>query len=455
MYKSSIVVFAALLLLMATACQHNAGECIPDCSDKTCGDDGCGGECGSCPSVEVCDGSTCTTCGNGELEEHETCDPSASVRCPQESGCVSDDACFVPTYTGSVDTCDAVCDTMQIIECVTGDGCCPAGCNPGNDVDCAPAECGNGTLDPGESCDPPDIPCVDECEATEACETAEFWGFEASCTLECRREPITVCSMTSDGCCPDDCTYQTDADCAEPVCGDGSIDGDETCDSAIPASDEGACPQTCDDNRACTNDLMSGSDCEVFCQRSSIVQCTGGDDCCPAGCTEADDPDCANVACGDGIVDGDEGCDNAIPAGEPGACPTDAAMCDDGDECTTDSLEGSAADCSARCINEEPACIDGDGCCPPACSPSEDADCAELELCPDYCFGAITYCRNEHELFSSTEECMAACAMMPVGEPDASSGDSIHCRIHHLEDARTDPEGHCEHSALEPLGGCE
>jgi hypothetical protein len=391
------------------------------------------------------------------LDDDETCDDSAGVRCPKESGCVNDDACFIPHYSGSPQTCDAVCDTMQIIECATGDDCCPPGCNPGNDVDCAPPACGNHSLDPGESCDPPEFPCVDVCESSDTCETAELWGFEASCTLECKRETITSCSATSDGCCPETCTFETDADCPEPVCGDAMVEGDETCDQGIDPGRPGACPDDCDDNRACTRDLLSGSvsDCSAYCQHVPIVQCTDGDDCCPPGCTEAEDPDCANVTCGDGVIDGDEGCDNAIGPGEPGECPMTPDVCDDGDECTDDMLQGMVADCSARCVHQEPPCVDDDGCCPPGCSPAEDAECAELELCPDYCFDAITYCQGQYQLFESTDDCLAACSSMPVGRLGDVSGDSIQCRIHHLEDAKSDPEGHCEHAGPQPLGGCE
>ncbi len=34
-------------------------ECIPDCIDKECGDDGCGGSCGSCPAGEECSFGIC------------------------------------------------------------------------------------------------------------------------------------------------------------------------------------------------------------------------------------------------------------------------------------------------------------------------------------------------------------------------------------------------------------
>jgi len=35
------------------------GDCIPDCTNKDCGDDGCGGSCGSCESGETCENNEC------------------------------------------------------------------------------------------------------------------------------------------------------------------------------------------------------------------------------------------------------------------------------------------------------------------------------------------------------------------------------------------------------------
>jgi formylglycine-generating enzyme required for sulfatase activity len=36
-----------------------ADACTPACTDKTCGDDGCGGTCGACPDGMECDGTAC------------------------------------------------------------------------------------------------------------------------------------------------------------------------------------------------------------------------------------------------------------------------------------------------------------------------------------------------------------------------------------------------------------
>ena len=64
-------------------------------------------------------------------------------------------------------------------------------------------------------------------------------------------------------------------------------------------------------------------------------------------------------ACGDGELQPVEACDTAIPAGEPGACPTE---CDDNDPCTTNTLSGTA--CDAECVyGEINVPIDDDDCC--------------------------------------------------------------------------------------------
>lgn len=453
--KSTVIRGLIALCCATLGCSNPPAECEPSCDGAQCGDDGCGGSCGSCEAGEQCVGALCTTCGNGVLDPGETCDPSAGSDCPKREWCESSDACYSAEYRGSEETCDAECTTVTIVECASDDGCCPAGCNPGNDADCAPDHCGNGVLDIGESCDPPDFPCETSCEPTHACEKAEFWGFEVACSLECKRAPIVSCSLTADGCCPDGCSSANDADCAPAVCGDGQVTDNERCDTQIPWPQPGSCSPDCDDNRACTTDLMSGSPamCDVVCTHAYSTACIDGDGCCPHTCL-GQDSDCDNVVCGDGIVDGTEQCDSAIPAGEPGACPTDVAQCDDGDPCTMDELVGEPGDCSARCVNRERDCADGDSCCSSTCTPSNDSDCADLSLCDAYCFDAMRYCVEENALYADRDACVAACRNMQVGRAGDSAGDSIQCRISHLADARTDPETHCPHSAEVPPDGC-
>ena len=456
----TLIAVAALCAAFLTSCSkpsssNDPSSCEPECGSATCGDDGCGGSCGECSAGEICAEGVCTSCGNGEVDPDETCDPSAEVACAREEWCESE-GCFTAQFKGSEASCDAECVTTQTIVCRSGDDCCPTGCNPGNDADCAGENCGNGRLDPGESCDPPAVPCPDDCGPTQACEEAEFWGFAEACTLTCMREEITACKQYADGCCPAGCTEDNDPDCVPAVCGNAVLEGVETCDSGLTWPEEGSCSPDCDDNRSCTVDLMNGAvaDCDVTCTHAPRTDCVAGDGCCPPGC-EAADIDCADVTCGDGNVDGAEGCDSAVPAGEPGSCPLDVAECDDGDPCTDDTLEGSAADCSAVCRNTPKPCGSGDGCCPYVCTPDNDNECQNLNLCENYCLAATTYCTGNYQLFASETECNDACAQMAVGREGDSNGNSIYCRIHHLQDARTDPEGHCEHAGAEPLGGCE
>ncbi len=98
------------------------------------------------------------------------------------------------------------------------------------------------------------------------------------------------------------------------TCGNGVRDPGETCD--------GDCPTACDDGDVCTADLLTGSaeTCDAACRFTPIPICTGGDGCCPVGCTTATDPDCSTSADGGADSGGTEapdgdGCDCALGRG--------------------------------------------------------------------------------------------------------------------------------------------
>ena len=71
-------------------------------------------------------------CGDGVLQPGETCDPPSS--CPTTCPTIT---CKAPAPSGSPFTCDVACDYTPITLCIGGDGCCPSGCDDGNDVDCS------------------------------------------------------------------------------------------------------------------------------------------------------------------------------------------------------------------------------------------------------------------------------------------------------------------------------
>lgn len=112
------VLLAVLLLLSLGACDTSGGDedvptvpdlaaepdiCVPDCNGKACGDDGCGGNCGHCLTMEgsinddLClPDQACTACGCGEQE----CglDPCGSPcgNCPGAWVCNDQNMCEPP-----------------------------------------------------------------------------------------------------------------------------------------------------------------------------------------------------------------------------------------------------------------------------------------------------------------------------------------------------------------------
>jgi MYXO-CTERM domain-containing protein len=216
------------------------------------------------------------------------------------------------------------------------------------DISC----CGDGKLDPGEACDtaiPAGAPgsCPTSCNDGNPCTKDMLTG--TACNTACSFFAI-ITPINGDGCCPPGASSQTDSDCPAS-CGNGVLDPGEKCDTGIPAGQWGGCPTTCDDKNPCTTDTLVGSGCNAYCTHQNI---------------------CPTNNCGNGVVDAGEWCDTAIPAGQPGSCPTN---CDDKNPCTVDTLMGSA--CLAKCSHvpiTQPA--NGDGCCPPGASSANDSDCS-------------------------------------------------------------------------------
>ncbi|MEM7138036.1 MAG: hypothetical protein AAF500_15755 [Myxococcota bacterium] len=214
---------------------NNGGEggCLPGCQAvQTCGDnvangteicddgvnDGGNNQCLDCTTVQVCgdtvtngtevcdDGTndggnaeclSCTgiqTCGDATQEGSEICEVGDQTACTG----------LDPAFTGGTATCNATtCESWDTSQCI----------NPSN--------CGNGSLDPGESCDDGgdngggDGFCLGDCSGVQSCGDGTPEGTEAC--------DDGGDNGTGDGFCLGDCSGTQN-------CGDGQQDGTEFCE---------------------------------------------------------------------------------------------------------------------------------------------------------------------------------------------------------------------------------
>lgn len=249
--------------------------------------------------------------------------------------------------------------------------------------------CGNGVVDPDEDCDDDDTLTDPRCDAT--------------------------CHFT---------------------CGNGVVDtmAGELCDRGI-ATGPGACPASCDDGVACTDDVLTGSECTAACVHSAITARVTGDGCCPVGADATTDGDCTST-CGNGIVEPGEVCDTGIVAGA-GACPM---ACNDGLVCTMDVLS-SAGTCQAACsFVPITAPASGDGCCPAGANSTTDSDCVAAcgngvveppsetcdtgiasgpGACPTACDDGVACTAN---VVGNAGTCQAVCTFPPITMPASGDG---------------------------------
>lgn len=136
-------------------------------------------------------------------------------------------------------------------------------------------------------------------------------------------ETHTICQSNAcvlvDGAGTDECS--SDVDCGggttEPVCGDGTCNGSESCNSC--ADDCGSCNTGCGDNICGSNETCSS--CTVDCGSCSA---TCGNDVCDSGESPqncAHDCGSPGAACNDGVCDKSESCSS---------CSNDCGICGPG-----------------------------------------------------------------------------------------------------------------------------
>ncbi len=226
--------------------------CAWDCTNKQCGDDGCGESCGTCGQNEFCGHDfqcrnlACTDSDNG-LNYHEKGITSGCYSFYGTTVCSSNftDYCVFGGYLYEY-SCNKNVTTNTYLKC-------PSGCMDGACID----SCTN------------DADCDDEtfCNGKETCINGKCYGQWADCndnnictidfcsdysTPSCRNNPITGC-INDDGCCPDNCNSDNDNDCL-PSC----INNND-CNNLDTECSEGICSN----NQCILQNKIQGTICSL------------------------------------------------------------------------------------------------------------------------------------------------------------------------------------------------
>ena len=231
-------------------------------------------------------------CGNGVVEQGETCDPKDS--CPE---CNPADKCLQVTSTGSADSCNLSCTLTALSACRNGDGCCPDGCTSSNDNDCS-TTCNNGRVDMRETCEMNAEPrCQPNCNDNDDCTKDYQTGSVRNCNLVCTHLRITQ-AVNGDKCCPPGASANNDSDCVA-ACGNGKKEADEQCDDGNTAAGDG-CTSDCkveSEIDSCIARL--GSDRRPECARCNCEKCRDQVLACYSGKDASGNKQCTDlVSCG-------------------------------------------------------------------------------------------------------------------------------------------------------------
>jgi hypothetical protein len=220
-------------------CLPKSGPCVPDCDGKVCGDDGCGGSCGTCkfesdapicwqggcvaiPScTPSCEGKVCggDGCGGvcGFCDVMEACEAGACAPLPADESCVERCGLAAPSGCLCTEGCGLECCADFIPACLV--------CKPACDgKQCGDDGCGGtcGACGVGQVCGDQDTciddPCTpDPCMGLGQCEAGVCdcqTGFAGAACEQCAPGYVGYPTCTPNACQGNICSYH--GACQEP-----------------------------------------------------------------------------------------------------------------------------------------------------------------------------------------------------------------------------------------------
>ncbi len=367
------------------------GACVPNCSGRVCGSDGCGGTCGPCPGSQFCINGQC-------YYTPPTCNGSSA---PVGSECGGINYIGCCDSAGKTIWCQG--GALYCVDCVgVGNPTC------GWDSEFSSYDCGTlGGEDPlGEFpilCGP--APCVANCYL-KSCGDDGCGGICGTCG------PSQICNASNQ------CENQVCVPaCTGKICGPNGCGGScGECASTESCDGTGNCiPIVCDPScigKECGNNGCGGScgQCGQFAQCLSglcicdipceIGCCAPGEACFQGQCCT---PDCAGRQCGDngcggscGSCLGQDQC-NASGICEPPPCEPSCT----GLECGNDGCGGSCGSCGLYSACVSGTCLCEFNCAGNCCAPNDKCvggqcctpDCSGKECGSDGCNGSCGDCQ--------------------------------------------------------------
>lgn len=309
-------------------------------------------------------------CGDGHRDPGETCDGDCVSECPAQSACVH------ATLTGSADHCDVACSSTPITTCIKGDGCCPAGCTHTTDDDCS-VKCGDGTVDPGEKCEPKSTtqPCPTSCDDQDVCTMDMLVGSADQCSAECVHAPLMRKAV--------------DCDDGDPCTADSQVESQSSCTYECMHAKLTRKPVSCDDGDACTTDsqVPSTDSCTYTCAHAAGKP---GLSSCSGRCVDrlTDSSNCGT--CGT-ICTGGKTCSQGVCS-----CPSDQHDCGSGQCVSKTALDACGASCAVCTAGKlEKATCDGST-CGVMCTTNVTCfgACVDTNTDPKNCGGCGISCEN-------------------------------------------------------------